>query len=123
MPDHNFAFDADFTGPSGVRQMVHIRADTVELWQARLSEAGALFPGLISQQATAAPAAPAATQAPARPRVLDNAGNPPCPRHEIPMRNSKFGGWYCSAQEADDSYCGEKVRKASWPPAAHAAAK
>ncbi len=118
MPDHNFSFDADITSPLGVRQMIHIRADTVEEWKQRLSEAGGLFPALVSQQAAAAPA-PAAAAPPPRPRVLDpptgragNAGNPPCPVHERPMRESKWGGWHCTAQEPDGSYCGEKIRKA-----------
>jgi hypothetical protein len=111
--DRNFAFDADITSPLGVRQQIHIRADTVEEWQQRLAEAGGLFPGLISQQAAAAPAAAPAPTAPPRPRVLDNAGNPPCPRHHRPMRDSKYGGWHCTAQEADDSYCTERIRRAS----------
>ena len=108
--DRNFAFDADLTSPLGVRQQIHIRADTVEEWRQRLSEAGGLFPGLVSQQAAAPAAAPPAT--PPRPRVLDNAGNPPCPVHARPMRESKWGGWHCTAQDADGSYCGQKIRKA-----------
>lgn len=35
---------------------------------------------------------------------------PVCRIHSQPMKVSKFGGWYCTAQMEDETYCKEKVR-------------
>lgn len=34
---------------------------------------------------------------------------PNCPTHGQPMKVSKFGGFYCTVQNDDESYCKEKV--------------
>jgi hypothetical protein len=34
---------------------------------------------------------------------------PICNLHNRPMKPSKYGGWYCPAKLADNSYCQEKV--------------
>lgn len=109
MPEFPFAFDAEAVSPLGAKQILHVRGYTFAEFQANLAEAGAQFPQLLT---TGAPAPAASAAQPAKPRILDNAGNPPCPRHARPMRQSKFGGWYCTAQEPDGSYCDEQIRPA-----------
>lgn len=35
---------------------------------------------------------------------------PMCPDHQVPMRKSKYGGYYCGRKTADGGYCKRKVK-------------
>lgn len=35
---------------------------------------------------------------------------PICPVHNLEMKVSKFGGFYCTAQNDDESYCKHKIK-------------
>lgn len=44
--------------------------------------------------------------------------NPVCPTHGTALKVSKFGGWYCSEQNPDGSYCKFKLKAPAQPGAA-----
>jgi hypothetical protein len=35
---------------------------------------------------------------------------PTCPDHHVPMRESKYGGYYCTRETAEGVYCKRKVK-------------
>ena len=66
-----------------------------------------LFGGAVAN-APAQTAAPVSTyDAP-----VTEGEEPMCPKHNVAMRSSKFGGFYCTAADTDNSngYCREKIK-------------
>ena len=97
MSDHNFKLSRRVNGWDVEMDYFGTPEDTATLLAA--------LDGIFGPAPQASPAA-AAT-----PATTENGGTPPsCPRHNVLMRVSKYGGFYCTAQDPEGGYCDQKVR-------------
>ena len=96
MTDHNFKLSRNVNGWN--LEMDHF--GTPEDMASFISSLDGIF-----GPATAAPAAVAAA-----PAAASGGPVPACPVHNDDMRVSKYGGFYCTKQDAEGNYCDQKVR-------------
>ena len=103
LPEAPASATAKMTSPSGVEWLVTLRDLSAS---GLLKKINRLEDELLGTGWTSATASNVGSDASAP--AAD--GTPVCPVHRVPMKRSKFNGWYCSQRDSAGNYCKEEVK-------------